>query len=163
MAHYVIDGYNLLLGPSGDRRRADLETLRESLIKKLSLLLQQHRDIRITLVFDGTGPTAEERPDAGPRVVFSGKGRGDDTVLLSARAHPNCIAVTDDADLKWRLVNQGARVLSCGHFLRDVKLDIPEARPLEPEKTGPRMSAEDFGMSADDTFELKPGPRKRTK
>lgn len=115
----AVDGYNVTLR---QRPQLDLAGQREWLIRRLATLAAQ-RGVRPVVVFDGERASAA-RPAAGVREVevrFTAAGiTADDELLFLVEALPEdepVLAVTDDRELRGRLVARGVDVVGSGPFV----------------------------------------------
>ena len=124
----VIDGDNLL-GTWPGRSRSDAE--KRSLVRQVDLLISREKR-RVVVVFDGSSPPGVSY---GPDVLFSGKGRKADAVILeflhSESDTSGWTVVTNDRSLADQCRWVGAHVESVRAFrerlLHDTAAEKPEA------------------------------------
>jgi predicted RNA-binding protein with PIN domain len=115
---YLVDGDNLL-GTWPGRKRSDAE--RRSLAIDLQRLAHRWRR-RVTVVFDGTAPTAES---AGAGVRFAGPGQTADEVILTLLRtqldRGGWLVVTSDRSLGDQCRYLGARIERCDRFRKRMR------------------------------------------
>ena len=119
--HYFIDGYNLL--HSTDRwDRFPREQRRLCLIK----FLEERRPTgsernRVTIVFDGHGPSLGTIRAPFVQILFSGDKDADTVIKERVQEMPNArnaIVVTNDRGIQYVIKRGGAKFLSCEEFLK---------------------------------------------
>mgnify|MGYP001210634785 CR=1 FL=1 len=128
----VIDGDNLL-GTWPGRSRSDAD--KRALVREVDLLTRREK-LRVVIVFDGSPPPGVSY---GPDVLFSGKGRKADAVILELLRRlsdkSGWIVVTSDRSLADQCRFVGAHVEAVRVFRERLLHDTAGERP---EATGDR-------------------------
>jgi len=134
----VIDGYNLihampeLAGLVGN----DLERARDGLVAKLAVY-RSGRNVRVTVVFDGRGATAQQtRPPGGIEVVFSRAPQTADakikTMLALEKSPKSWTVVTSDNSIVLYARDYGAKTIPSAEFAAKLGKTIPNLGPSRP-------------------------------
>jgi predicted RNA-binding protein with PIN domain len=132
MAHYVIDGYNVIR-QSEDLSSGRLRDQREKLLRWIEDRSPQGSAVhRVTVVFDGRAEVTAP-PWPGPtRVIFS-PGKDADQVIknwVDRLSNPReAVVVTDDRAIQRWVRGVGARVLGVQAFLAAGRERVRPRRP----------------------------------
>ena len=120
MAHYFVDGYNVIY-QSNVLSSGTLRDRREKLLRFIEDR-RPHRSAShtVTVVFDGRADVSSPRWEGPTRVIFS-HGKDADKVikdLVDDLSHPrDAVVVTDDRAIQRWVRGVGARILGVRDFL----------------------------------------------
>jgi predicted RNA-binding protein with PIN domain len=139
MAHYFVDGYNVIC-QSDAMLAGSLRDRREKLLRFVEDQRPQGSAVhRVTVVFDGRADVSSPRWEGPTRVIFS-HGKDADTVikeLVDDLANPReAVVVTDDRAIQRWVRGVGARILGVTEFL-SAGASSPKPRPrgrLDPSE-----------------------------
>lgn len=120
MAHYFVDGYNVIY-QSDILSSGTLRDRREKLLRFIEDRRPQGSATHaVTVVFDGRADVSSPRWEGPTRVVFS-HGKDADKVikdLVDDLSHPrDAVVVTDDRAIQRWVRGVGARILGAQEFL----------------------------------------------
>jgi predicted RNA-binding protein with PIN domain len=131
----IVDGYNLMHQMPDVVRQldADAELARSLLVRKLGEYRALH-NVRVTVVFDGRGPSQlRGAKPSGVEVVYSRAPQTADDVIkrmLSVEKNPRaCTVVTSDRSIAVHVRDFGARVASSAEFARELAAGGRRVRP----------------------------------
>lgn len=138
----IVDAYNLLHAAAS----------RPGKVTGLSLgqFCNVCANMKLTLVMDGVRKPSEPYPDDYDTLHLQWAGRGrsaDDTIVLlceSSTGRRDICVVTDDRQLRARVMALGAKTLHCGVFLRQVYTYRREQRERQ-ERTAKQASVTSAG------------------
>ena len=126
----VIDGDNLL-GTCPGRSRGD--AAKRALAREVDVLRREEKR-RVVLVFDGSPPPGVSY---GADVLFSGKGRKADALILELLRHEEdkrgWIVVTNDRSLADQCRFMGARIEGVKGFRERLQRDPSGEKPEAPD------------------------------
>ncbi len=157
MQKLVIDGYNLLHADMALKTlaRKDLQKARDLLLERITRYLE-HRQMQVTLVFDGTGgiTDAESVLPGKLQVVYSPSRQTADQFIVDAVAKSNnpqsfIVVTSDRADIGRAVASLGASVLSSPEFLDRLTTSRKAPQPAKrrrAEKPNPEDIDVDYWM-----------------
>lgn len=124
---WIVDGYSLLYhNRSRFSSRPALDMLRARLIRTIDALLP-HPDDRMTLVFDGQGPSLAPAPEADGRleILFTPTHQTADAVIermVASASNPERIVVVTSDRTERNIVSAfGAQIQDCPDFLESLQ------------------------------------------
>jgi predicted RNA-binding protein with PIN domain len=153
--HYVLDGYNVLKQVThltGVKLRNDRMGLLWYLLERRP---QGSPRNRVTVVFDGHDDPGKLTQAKPLRVVFGNTRSADDVIVSMIRRsrHPrSLIVVTDDREVRLRVKDAGASVLSVREFLAQGREEKPKKVPPGNDKPDPESHR---GRTITDELERK--------
>ena len=143
----VVDGYNLIHAMPELARlvNRDLERARDGLVAKLAVY-RSGRTVRITVVFDGRGPSGQQtRPPGGIEVVFSHAPQDADAkiknLLALEKSPKSWTVVTSDNSIVLCARDYGAKTIPSAEFAAKLGLGVPNLGPNRPPAQDAPMSA----------------------
>jgi hypothetical protein len=142
----VVDGYNLIHAMPELARLVgtDLERARDGLVAKLAVY-RSGRGVRITVVFDGRGPAAQQnRPPGGIEVVFSRAPQNADAkiknMLALEKSPKSWTVVTSDNSIILFVRDYGAKTIPSAEFAAKLGPGVPKLGPNRPVEQEAPMS-----------------------
>ena len=157
---YYVDGDNLMHDifdvPDGSARDA----VRDQLVTKLRID-RNNLGCRIVVVFDAKGGPRSTESRNGVTVEYPAA-IADDRLVELARTRNTGVFVTNDRELRNRIMREGKQVISNSEFKGKLASSPPaRKRPTKPDKSsdkramsGSRDDAKLFGFDPDDTIEI---------
>ena len=157
---YYVDGDNLMHDifdvPDGPAR----DSVREQLVTKLSIG-RNNLGSRIVVVFDAKGGPRSTETRNGVTVEYPAA-IADDRLVQLAGNRSKGVFVTNDRELRARIVHEGKQVISNSEFKEKLEPSRPtRKRRKKPDKasdkramSGSRDDAKLFGLDPDDTIEI---------
>ena len=120
MAHYIVDGYNIIR-QSDALATGSLRDQREKLLKFIEERRPQGSPShRVTVVFDGRADVSSPRWPGSTRVLFSPGKDADRLIkgLVDESTRPrDAVVVTDDREIQRWVRAAGAKILGAQDFL----------------------------------------------